>query len=157
MPDRKIIPIDPQTNQLIDEGIKRAKQTPEQIAAQRLQGVDTAAKGAQQSDQNATQQQAALGYSSPGMNQAIRNQYNSQAGTEINRLKNAYGQSAEFEKSAMVQQAFAQAQARQNVTLQSYSKLMDAYNATESSSCSNALIYFRCWWIGYGCLCRNAY
>jgi hypothetical protein len=33
----------------------------------------------------------------------------------------------------MVQQGFAQAQARQNVTLQSYSKLMEAYNATESA------------------------
>jgi hypothetical protein len=83
MPDRKIIPIDPQTNQLIDEGIKRARQTPEQIAAQRLQGVDTAAKGAQQSDQQASSTTSLFGYSSPGMNQAIRNQYNSQAGMRL--------------------------------------------------------------------------
>jgi hypothetical protein len=132
-PDRKIIKIDPQTNQLIDEGIQRAGQTPDQIAARHLEGVDQAAGLARQSDQQAAQQQASLGYSSPGMNQAIRNQYNSQAGQEINRLKNAYGQNAEFEKSAQIQQAFAQAQARQNVTLQSYSRLMDAYNATEGA------------------------
>ncbi len=132
-PDRKIIGLDPGTNSLIDSSIARGQQTPDQFAQQSLSGVPEAGAKAQLSDEQGAQEDARSGYTGSAINQAIRNQYNAQSGANIQRLQSAYSQNAIFQKNAALQQASAQAMARQNVTTQSYQKLMEAYNNTETA------------------------
>lgn len=133
MPNYTQVPVDQGTNNLINQSISRASQTPQQFAQQQDQGVAQGAQMAQQSGAQASQQDAREGYSSGAVNQAIRNQYNAQAGARIQNMQDSYNQSAIFQKSAAMQQAAAEATARQNVTSQTYANLMKAYNDTETA------------------------
>lgn len=132
-PTPTIVPLDSGTNSLIDSAVARGQQTPQQFADLQNQGVSEGAHQANQSSPQALQSDATRGYSDGSINQAIRNQYQSQSGNNINQLKTAYSQNAVFQKSAALQQASAEAMARQNVTTQSYATLMNAYNQTEQA------------------------
>lgn len=134
-PQPTIVPIDSGTNSLIDSAVARGQQTPDQFAQQQNQGVEQTANQAFQSAPQARQQDSTqgYGYGQGSINDAIRNQYRAVAGKNISNLESSYSQNAVFQKSAALQQASAEAMARQNVSTQAYSKLMDAYNQTEAA------------------------
>lgn len=135
-PQPTLVPLDPGTNSLIDQSVARGQQSTQQFADQQNAGVNQAAtQGYGQTPQQAEQHDQSMGYSGAdgAMNSAIRNQYRADSGATINRLKDAYSQQAVFQKSQALQQASAQAMARQKVTTQSYSTLMNAYNQTEAA------------------------
>lgn len=127
------VPIDAGTNGLIQGAIDRSGQSTTDFANQSNAGVEEAAKSGQQTDQQAAQQAAGLGGSSGNINQAIRNQYNTQAGQQVHRLQDTNSQLAEYKKAAALQQAAGEAMARQKVTVDAYSRLMDSYNQTEAA------------------------
>lgn len=132
-PQPTMVPLDQTTNDLINQQSQYASQAPQQFAQQQDQGVAQQAAQAQQSGAQASQQDATQGYSQGAVNGALRNQYNAQAGSRVQQIQNAYNQNAVFQKNAAVQQSFNESMARQNVTTQSYSELMKAYNATETA------------------------
>ena len=132
-PQPNIVGLDPGTNSLIDASVARGQQTPSQFAEQSNAGVSEAPTSALQTKEQGHQQDQSQGYASSSMNDAIRNQYRNQMGQNVGRLENTYSQNAVFQKNAALQQASAEAMARQNVTSQSYSRLMSAYNQTEAA------------------------
>lgn len=135
-PQPTIVPLDPGTNSLIDQSVARGLQPTQQFADQQNAGVNEAAnQGYGENPQQAKQHDQSMGYSGgdQAINSAIRNQYRSQSGENINRLKDAYSQQAVFQKNAALQQAAVEAMARQKVTTQSYQTLMNAYNQTEAA------------------------
>lgn len=134
-PQPTIVPLDAGTNGLIDQAVARGQQSQQQFADQQNQGVTEGSQQASQTPQAATDADQSRGYGEGGqaINTAIRNQYQSQSGATINRLKDAYSQNAAFQKNQALQQASAEAMARQKVTTQSYATLMNAYNQTEAA------------------------
>lgn len=135
-PQPTLVPLDSGTNSLIDQSVARGGQSTQQFADQQNAGVDQAAtQGYGQNPQQAQQHDQSMGYSGAdgAVNSAIRNQYRADSGATIDRLKDAYSQQAVFQKNAALQQASAEAMARQKVTTQSYATLMNAYNQTEAA------------------------
>lgn len=132
-PTPTLVPIDAGTNNLIQGAIDRSGQSTQAFADQSNAGTNEAARSGQQSDQQARQQDVALGGSPNSINQAIRNQYNAQAGQQVHRLQDTNAQLAEYKKAAALQQAAGEAMARQNVSVQGYKMLMDSYNQTEAA------------------------
>ncbi len=125
--------LDPGTNAIINNQANLAGQSTQQFANQTNQGVAQGAAQAQQSAPQANQEDLRQGYSNGSVNQAIRNQYNAQAGARVQQIQDANTQGAVFQKQAQTQQAFAMAMARQNVQTSTYENMMKAYNDTETA------------------------
>lgn len=132
-PDRKIVEIDSGTNELISDSIKRAQRTPEQLAQEANAGVSETAGSLGPSATLEAQRDQRMGYSGNAMNKAISNQYGRMASRDVGRIKDAQSATSQMQKSAELQRAAAHAMARQNVQIQSYQKLMEAYNAAETA------------------------
>lgn len=134
-PDYHPATLDAGTQGLIDQSIKRSQMTPDQFAAEQNQGVSESANQLAQNEQQAKQSDQSMG-EAPGqdaINSAIRNQYASQTGKTVNRLKDAYSQNAMMTKNAALLQASTNAIARQNIQVQTYSQLMNAQNQVEAA------------------------
>jgi hypothetical protein len=122
--------LDSNAKKIIDQTVNNATAPTAEIAAKMNNNVGAAAQTTQQSDQ-AIKQQAAGSAQDPSMLQAIRNQYGQVASKGIQRVIDSNNSQAALTKAQWLQNAAQQAMAQQNVEMQNYENLTQAYTDSQ--------------------------
>lgn len=127
-PSYNVVPLDPGTQKLINTQASTA--TDPNAAAKLNAGVAEAGNQGMETEAQANQKAASSG-ESPGMLQAIRNQYNQQAGKSIQNLIRGNQVNADIVRGQWMSDAAKSAIAQQKVQTQNYENLSNAMNAVE--------------------------
>lgn len=128
-PDPTTVPLDSDTQGLINESTNRALQPQSTFNDSINQNVDMG-RSLDQDQQHAHQEDVGMGGDS-GMNQALRNQYSSRASTAINKIKARNDMEAQMQRANYMKQVSMAAMGQQRAAVQNYQMLTDAYNQSE--------------------------
>lgn len=120
-------PIDPTTNQAIDDYQKFSQTPVGDVQQQKMQGVSEAAQSAFGSPDRYHNSQLALGMDDGGMNSALENRYRAQAGDQVAKLGVQSQYEAQIERAQRMAKSMTYLQARQNVTNSAYKAQLQAY------------------------------
>jgi len=131
-PNLSVVPLDTGTQNIIGKQISQATQSPDQTVAQLNQGVSGAGTSALQNEAQGTQEAARSGQS-PGMLQAIRNQYSGLAGQNIRNTLDQGKYNAIAQQAQWQQQAARSMLAQQQVETQNYTMLSQAMMQAEAA------------------------
>lgn len=154
-PQPNIVPLDPGTQQLLDQGTTRAGQDASTFAGQLNQGVSQAGNQLGESNQQLNQQGAAAAQS-PGMMQAIRNAYSGQTQKNIQAIQSKNQQAGLYAKLDYTNQMARAALMQQNIAAQNYTTLTQAYNQAETSRAQFVNSLFQTVDVGIGIMAGKA-
>lgn len=128
------VPLDPVTNQMIDENVLASRVSVPDIAARNLAGTSEAAYGQLASPEQFARQQTAFGMEGTG--QALQARYSQQVGDDLSRLSTATQYEAQIERAHKLSKAQNYLKARQNIKTQAYARQMQAYQASQAARAS---------------------
>jgi len=132
-PDMQIVPLDSGTKGLIGESVGRAvSQTPDQIRNQMLQGVEANVSSLSPSSQMISQESARTGQD-PYMMSAIQNRYRSETARDLDRFKSQADLQSRIQKGQRMAQVAQSAIAGQQVQLNNFAALSQAYQMNEAA------------------------
>lgn len=129
-PQPNFVPLDAGTQGLLDQGVASASRPASDFANDLNKNVSENASGFMGNEQQSSQEAKRTGQD-PGMFNALRNAYGSQAGTQIKQITNANQYKAQMMKADYLHQMAIAAVGQQQVATQNYSMLTDAYNQSE--------------------------
>lgn len=130
-PDRVIVPVDKDADELLRAGVKRAQRSPDEIAQDTNYGMDRTGNLAQ-SDQSISGDAAQSGQD-PAMMKAISNLYQGQAGAQIDKIKGQNGINATFSKADSLRKLSMAALGQQRVETANFERMTQAYNDQEAA------------------------
>lgn len=128
------VPLDPVTNEMINDNTERSRTSANDIASNRMQGASDAAYGSLASPEAFAHQQTALGMDGTG--QALQNRYQKQLGDDLSGLSTMTAYESQLERAQKLAKAQNYLKARQNIQTQAYHRQMMAYQAQESARSS---------------------
>lgn len=131
-PNPQTVPLDKNTQGLIDESVARAKQPDSVFAAQANQGVSEGSQSFNPNNPMVSQKDASLGQN-PGEFDALRGVYASKAGTAIDRMKQKGAYEAKLQKMDYMNTTARMLLGQQQVQAQNYHMLTEAYNQAEAA------------------------
>jgi hypothetical protein len=131
-PDLKIVPLDPGTQNLINNQVKNANVSTGEIASKMNAGVQDAGNQAMQTSDGLNQRAAQTGESA-GSLQAIRNQYNKYAGDAVGNVVRSNQANAAMTRANWQNQAARNAIAQSQVQTQNYEMMTQAMNAADAA------------------------
>jgi hypothetical protein len=126
IPKPNIAELDPQTKDLIQQAYNKSQETPDQVSANQLRGVnDVAQKAWGNSDQSEEQRG---GLMDPNMVSAIRSKYGSILGERLTGMKNQEDMNMYQQRASRLKYAQNYLIAQQKVENQNYQRLLAATN-----------------------------
>lgn len=126
-------PIDPTTNQAIDDYQKFSQTPVGDVQQQKMQGVNEAAYSQMGTPDHYRNSQTALGMDDSGMNSALENRYRAQAGDTTAKLGAMSQYEAQIERAQRMAKSMTYLQARQNVTNSAYKAQLQAYQDNQKA------------------------
>ena len=130
-PNQEIISLDPQTQGMIAEGVNRAVgQTPSDIANQSMAGVESAVRGLSPSDDMVNREAVRTGQN-PYLMSAVQNKLRQETSRDLARFKSQADIQARLAKAQRMQQISQSALAGQQVQLNNFMALSQAYQQNE--------------------------
>lgn len=130
-PDIKIVPIDEGTNKRIESSADQAMRSTGDRANQMNAGIDSA--GLLPSQQKFNQQEGSLGMNQGITGDAIRNKYKISLGEEMMKIKRQNTNSAELQRADDLTRVQGVLQARQDVQMGAYKRLMMAHKNKQAA------------------------
>lgn len=130
-PDINIVPIDADTNKRIEGSADQAMRSTKDRADQMNAGLDNT--GLLPSQQKFNQQEGSIGMNQSLTGDAIRNKYKVSLGEEMMRMKRQNTQSAELQRADDLTRVQGVLQARQDVQMGAYKRLMMAYKNKQAA------------------------
>lgn len=130
MPTPTTVPLDKDTQQMIDTGVDRASRPGSEFASEINQGVAQNAGALGQSQEQAQQADQRLGGGAAGA-EALRQVYSANSGNTIGRMMKANQYRGELAKADYMNQMSHAAMAKQRVATQNYHMLSEAYSQAE--------------------------
>ena len=127
-PDPTIVPLDADTQGLLNQSVDRASRPDAEFAASLNQGAVIGAGQLGQSEMQGQQEAQRLGDT---YSDAIRQSYASRANDSVGRLIRANEYKAKLQKGDQMRQMSQAAMAQQNVATQNYAMLTEAFNQSE--------------------------
>lgn len=137
-PKREIIPLDADTQNLINAASKRSQQSDSALAGDLNAGVTQSIQSTGLTSPDQTQQRAAQTGEDFGMMNAIRNQYKGIANKDINSVVRKNNSNVPLLRSNLLSQASAYNQAQTQVQTDAFVKLQEA-NMMADQARANAL------------------
>lgn len=153
-PTPTTVPLDKDTEGMINEGVDRASRPGSEFAGEINQGVSQNAANLGQNEQQAAQSDQRLGGGAVGAD-ALRQVYNAQSGNTIGRMMKANQYRGELAKADYMNQMSHAAMAKQRVAAQNYHMLTEAYNHAEMARAQFVNSLFQIGQTGMGMYAAN--
>lgn len=135
VPDPNIVHLTPEQEKRINDFGADSRKSAQNLYGEQTQGVNDAAQ--MQFGGSALQgTEQALGGNNMGMAKAIQNKYRSLAGSNIDVMKQQWKQQAELDRANRLQQGHALLNAKKQMDINNYKRLLDAQQRREQARAS---------------------
>jgi hypothetical protein len=125
------VELDPETRQRMNDYITRSSRSPEEMAAEQNAGAQQLGQRAFETPEQIQRQVAGGMTDNSSMLQAIRNKYNKSAQKDISGLMKKNEIDSPLRGAEALKKASEVAMARQNVAMENYSNMVNAYNQSQ--------------------------